>query len=50
MDMILNGEMCRKANHKMTGIERYFCVQISQISKSDQSFCGFSAEPTLLPS
>jgi len=34
----------------MTGIGRCFCVQISQISKSDQSFCGFSVTPTLLPS
>jgi len=25
----------------MTGIERIFCVQISQISESDQSFCVF---------
>jgi len=42
MDMILNGEMCRKANHKMTGIKRYF-----KFRRFDQSFCGFSAEPTL---
>ena len=35
MDMIFNGEMWRKANPKMTGIERCFCVQISQISESD---------------
>jgi len=33
----------------MTGIERCFCVQISQISEPDQSFCGFSVTPTLLP-
>ena len=36
MDMILNGERGRKANHKMTGIGRRFCVQISE---SDQSLC-----------
>jgi len=46
MDMILNGERGRKANHKMTGIGRRFCVQISE---SDQSFCVFSVTPTLLP-
>jgi len=40
--MILNGEMKRTANHEMTGIGRCFCVQFSQISESDQSFCGFS--------
>jgi len=37
MDMILNGKMWKTANHKMTGIGRCFCVQISQISESDQS-------------
>jgi len=31
----------------MTGIRRFFCVQISQISESDQSFCGFSYTNTL---
>jgi len=46
MDMILNGEMCRKANYKMTGIGRFFCVQISQISEPDQSLL---VTPTLLP-
>jgi len=50
MDIILNGEMRRTANHKMTQsvIGRWFCVQISQISDSDQSFCGFSITSTLL--
>jgi len=33
----------------MTGIGRCFCVQISQISESDQSLCGFWAKSTLLP-
>ena len=47
MDMNLNGEMWRKANHKMTGIGRFFGVQISQISESDQSFCDFSYTNTL---
>jgi len=47
MDMILNGEMCRKANHKMTGIGRFFCVQIAQISESYRSFCGFRYTNTL---
>ena len=42
MDMILNGEMWRKANHKMTGIRRFFGVQISHISECDQSFCDLS--------
>ena len=43
-----NGEMWRKANHKMTGIGRFFGVQISQISESDQSFCDL-VTPTLMP-
>jgi len=34
----------------MTGIGQCFCVQISQISESDQSLCGFWAKSTLLPS
>ena len=38
---ILNGDMGRTANHKMTVIGRCFCVQISQISESDQWFCVF---------
>ena len=52
MDMIFNGEMWRTANNKMTvsAIGRWFCVQISQISESDQSFCGFSITSTLLTS
>jgi len=44
MDMILNGEMCRKANHKMTGIGRFFCVQIGLIGLS-----VVLDTPTLLP-
>jgi len=31
VNMILNGEKWRTANHKMTGIDRCFFVQISQI-------------------
>ena len=52
MDMILNGEMRRTANHKMTVSVngRWFCVQTSQISESDQSFCGFSITSTFLTS
>ena len=52
MDMILNGEMRRKANHKMTVSVngRWFCVQISQISEFDKSFCGFWITSTLLTS
>ena len=45
-----NGEMWRKMNHKMTGIRGFFCVQILKIPESDQSFYGFSATSTLLPS
>jgi len=48
--VILNGEMGRTANHKMTAIGRWFCVQILQISESDKSFCGFSITLTLLTS
>jgi len=42
MYMLLNGEMRRTANHKMTVsvIRRWFCVNISQFSESDQSFCA----------
>jgi len=50
MDIIFNGEMWRTANHKMTVIGRCFCNQISYISESDQSFCGFSITSTLLTS
>jgi len=44
--------MRRTANHKMTVIVigPCFCVQISQISESDQSFWGFSITSTLLTS
>ena len=42
MDMILNGEICRKAIHKMTGMGQFFFVQISQISEPDQLFCDLS--------
>ena len=45
-----NGEMWRKMNHKMTGIGRFFCVQILKVPESDHSFYGFSATSTLLPS
>ena len=31
----------------MNGFERFFCVQIAQISEPDQSFCGFSYINTL---
>jgi len=34
----------------MTGIGQFFCVQISQISESDQLFCDSSIRPTILPS
>jgi len=47
-DMIFHGEMGKTVNHKMTVIGRCFCVQISQISEFDQSFCGFSITSKLL--
>ena len=52
IDMILNGEMRRTANHKMTVsvIRRWFCVNISQFSESDQSFSVFSITSTFLTS
>jgi len=42
--------MWRTANHKMIVIGRCFCIQISQSSESDQSFCVFSITSTLLTS
>ena len=52
MDMLLNGEIRRTANHKMivSVIGRWFYVQLSQISESDQSFCGFLITSTFLTS
>ena len=52
MGMILNGEMRRIANHKMTVsvIRQWFCVNILQSSESDQSFSVFTITSTFLTS
>jgi len=52
MGMILNGEMRRTANHKMTVsvIRQWFCVNILQFSESDQSFSVFTITSTFLTS